>query len=223
MNSNIFTPEFLQTVLIAFGVCAGAAVIGVITLLITAWQQVTELEVPPDADFFETLQMIPITIPIALDLLDLAFDVFSAPISWVVLELLGLRSLQMITVLEGLIPFTQLIPTMTIAWFIARGMKRRNRGDTPFRSAMRDYQLQTRGQYGRLGPGAERRDALSVASQYRNRDLLSSGESDGLAAPPPQRTRIPSGGIGSDEIIEGDVIDDGEDDFGGDYAEEEKP
>src|SRR5689334_18423836 len=102
MNIDVTSPQFWQTALIAFGVCAGAAVIAVITLLITAWQQVVDLEIPADADFFETLQMIPVTVPIALDLLDFAFDVFSAPISWIILELMGLRALQMITILEGI-------------------------------------------------------------------------------------------------------------------------
>lgn len=225
MNIDVTSPTFWQTAGIAFAICAGASLIAVITLLITAWQHVIELDIPPDADFFETLQMIPISVPIALDLLDLAFDVFSAPISWVILELMGLRALQMITVIEGIIPGTQLIPTMTIAWFVARGMKRKNRGDTPFRSALRDAQGQSQGQYGSLGPGGSRQDSLSLRNKYRSQDLLpSGGANDPLGAPPPRRTRIPSGGIGSTDVIEGEfTTDDGADDFGGDYSEEEQP
>jgi len=223
MSLDVTTPEFWQTALIAFGVCAGASVIAVITLLITAWQQVVDLEIPPDADFFETMQMIPVTVPIALDLLDLAFDIFAAPISWIILELMGLRALQMITVIEGIIPGTQVIPTMTIAWFVARGMKRKNRGETPFRSAMRDFQDQSQGQYGRLGPGGGRQDALSLANKYRGQELLPPGESDLLGGSPRRRSRLPSGGIGSGDVIEGDFSDDGADDFDGEYSEEERP
>jgi len=97
------------------GACIAMALVGAIALLVVAARQVAQIEVPEDADFFETLQLIPITVPLALDLLDMAFDVFSAPISWIILEMLGLRALQMITVFEGLIPGTQIIPTLTAA------------------------------------------------------------------------------------------------------------
>jgi len=223
MNIDVTSPDFLPTVGIALAICAGASLIAVVTLLITAWQQVIDLEIPEEADFFETLQMIPITVPIALDLLDLVFDVFSAPISWVILELMGLRALQMITVIEGIIPGTQFIPTLTIAWFVARGMKRKERANTPFRSTLRDMQNQSEGHYGSLGPGGGHRDALSLRNKYRSQELLPSGGDDALGAPPPRRTRIPSGGIGSGDVIDGEFTDDGADDFGGDYSEEEQP
>src|SRR5258705_4569457 len=116
---DVTSPEFWQTALTAFIIVAGILVVIVITLLVTAWQQVQDLQIPQEADFFETLQVLPITVPIALDLLDLAFDTFSAPITWILLELMGLRALQMITVIEGIIHGTGVIPTMTIAWFVA--------------------------------------------------------------------------------------------------------
>ena len=231
---DVTSPEFWQTALIAFGIVAGTLVIIVVTLLVTAWQQVQDLNIPQDADFFETLQVLPITVPIALDLLDLAFDTFSAPITWVLLELMGLRALQMITIIEGIIPGTGVIPTMTISWFVARGMKRKKEPvDSEFRNQLRGFQGASRGQYGRLGPGG-RRDALSAAQRYRGQDLLGSGQPDPLGgtdplggASPRPRTRIPSGGIGAGGVVEGDIIDgeflgEGEDDFDGDYSEEER-
>ena len=57
-----------------------------------------------------------------LDVLDLALDFLSAPIAWVVLDRLGLKGLRGIATFESLIPFTQAIPTMTLAWIAVRVM-----------------------------------------------------------------------------------------------------
>ena len=198
MNLNNIT---WSDVFLTLGICAAIGVGGAVTLLALAWQQVKEIDIPESADFFETLQMIPITVPLALDFLDLAFDVLSAPISWVVLEMLGLRALQMVTVFESLVPGTQLIPTLTICWFIAKGMKR-NAKDTPFRAALRGYQAQTKGQYGSLARG---RSSAQLVNKYRSADLLPSGQVDD-----------------HDPLaIDGEIVDDGADDFNGDYREEE--
>jgi len=157
--------EWIRNALLALGICAGVGVTGATVLLWVAFRQVAEIEIPDDADFFETLQMVPITVPLALDFLDLAFDVFSAPISWVVLELLGLRQLQMITVFEGIIPGTQIIPTMTIAWFVARNMRKKNR-QSDARDALRSYDENNR---------YARRSGTALADQIRRRELLPSG------------------------------------------------
>lgn len=160
----------LTDALLVLGGCMAISLVGAIGLLVIAARQIASIEIPEGADFFETLQVVPITVPLALDLLDMAFDVFSAPISWIILELLGLRALQMITLFEGLIPGTQVIPTMTIAWFIARVMKKKVR-QSPLRGTLRDYQLQSQGQFGRLGgpPG-------DLADRYRRKALLPAGE-----------------------------------------------
>jgi hypothetical protein len=187
----------LQDIVLVLGICAAVGLGGAVTLFVMAFQQIKEIDIPPEADFFETLQLVPITIPLALDCLDLAFDFLGAPVAWILLEMLGLRALQMVTVFESIIPGTQLIPTLTVCWFVARGMKRKDQ-DTPFRSALRGYQQQSQGRYGSLAKG---RSPLSLANKYRGADLLPSGE----------------GG----DVLEGDVLDDGVDDFGGDYQEEE--
>lgn len=152
-------------VVAAFGVCAAAALIGAIALLISAARQIMEVDVPEDADFFETLQVVPIAVPLALDLLDFAFDIFAAPISWFVLEMLGLRALQMITIFEGLIPGTQLIPTMTVAWLLARAAGRRQgREPSTLQVAMRAEQQRRDQLY--------RGSAHALADGYRRRPLL---------------------------------------------------
>lgn len=163
MNPDITVIEFLRQSLLIIVLCMGGALIGAIALLITAARQIRDLDIPEDADFFETLQHVPITVPIALDLLDLAFDFFAAPIAWVILELMGLQALQMITVLEGIIPGTQVIPTLTIAWVLSRTIKKRQ---TPARVALHDYQLsQRRARYDQLGRGR------ANVERYRQRSL----------------------------------------------------
>lgn len=155
----------LRDALLVLVACIAAALIGAIVLLVLAARQIANLDVPEDADFFETLQRVPITVPLALDLLDMAFDIFSAPISWIVLELLGLRALQLVTIFEGLIPGTQIIPTMTIAWVVARLMRRKQ--PTPLRTALREYQLEQDA----LRYGGLRRSRPLLAEQYRRRAL----------------------------------------------------
>ncbi len=152
----------LREAALVFGICASLSLAGAIGLLIIAAQQVARIEIPENADFFETLQLLPITVPLALDLLDMAFDIFAAPIAWIVLELLGLQALQMVTVFEGLIPGTQLIPTLTGAWVIARIMKKRQ-PETELRTALHQYQLERRTPYGRRSD--------SLAEGYHRRAL----------------------------------------------------
>jgi len=194
------TWQDIQTFLIVLGVFCGVGLAGAVVLLVLAFQQIKDVDVPEDADFFETLQLIPITVPLALDFLDLAFDVFSAPISWVVLEMLGLRALQMVTVFESLVPGTQLIPTLTICWFVAKGMKHKDK-DTPFRAALRGYQAQTKGQYGSLARGAT---PMQLANKYRGSDLLPSGRISGRA--------------GSDPL-DGEIVDDEPNDYQDGYQD----
>lgn len=185
----------LRDAILVFIICAGAALIAVIALLVSAARQVATTDIPEDADFFETLQRLPITVPLALDLLDLVFDFFAAPIAWVILELLGLHALKMITVFEGLIPGTQLIPTMTIAWFLSRMMNKRQR-QSRLRSALHEYQLEgRRSSYSRLGSGG------SLADEYRRRAL-----------PSPD----------SDEVIDGEYFEEDFDDLPSQFYDEEE-
>jgi hypothetical protein len=153
--TSIALPDLRQALLIVV-LCIGASLIAAVALLIVASRQVADIRVPEDADFFETLQHVPITVPLALDLLDMAFDIFAAPISWIILELMGLQALQMVTVLEGLIPGTQIIPTLTLAWVGSRLMKNRR---TALRTALQDYQ--------RSG----RRGTLPASAHTRRRSL----------------------------------------------------
>jgi hypothetical protein len=194
--------DSLRDVLLVAGIIIAGALIGAIVLLIVAARQIADLDVPPDADFFETMQYVPITVPLALDLLDMAFDFFAAPIAWIILELLGLQALQLVTVFEDLIPGTQLIPTLTIAWVISRMMKNKRR--SPVRTALHQYQLE---------------------SQHRRYDQLRSGQ--GSAGDRYRRLVLPESS--DSNVVEGEYYEDGdyfEEDLGDepppDYYDEEE-
>ena len=93
--------------------------------LLVAWvfYKVRRINLPAGTDFFDALRATPLSVVILLDLLDFSLDFFSAPISWVILGKLGLEPLRGVTMIESLIPGTVALPTMTIAWLIARYWK----------------------------------------------------------------------------------------------------
>ncbi len=104
-------------------VAAVIAGIGLVLALgLAAWifWKVRRINLPAGTEFFDALRATPLSVVILLDLLDLSLDFFSAPIGWLILSRLGLEPLRTVTVIESLIPGTELVPTMTIAWLIAR-------------------------------------------------------------------------------------------------------
>jgi hypothetical protein len=108
--------EVLRWLLIVSGVALALAVL----VGVWVWRSVKRLRLPPDATFVEAMRLTPFSVVLLLDLLDLGLDIFSAPVSWVVLSRLGLQQLRGATVLEAVIPGTQFIPTMTTAWLLVR-------------------------------------------------------------------------------------------------------
>ena len=112
--------DTLQTLgLYLVGAMAVSFVLGILLLLLVL-RWIRRIDVPPGADFTETLLYTPLVVVITVDLLDFALDILSAPISWMVLDRLGLKALRGVAAVEGLLPFTQFIPTMTLCWFGAR-------------------------------------------------------------------------------------------------------
>jgi hypothetical protein len=91
-----------------------------LTLAGIALFKLRKLDVPLNASFVETLYYTPLLVVVAVDLLDLAFDFLAAPISWTLLDRLGLKALRGVSTVEALIPGTQLIPTMTLCWIGVR-------------------------------------------------------------------------------------------------------
>jgi hypothetical protein len=108
--------EQLRTFLMIFAGLAALSVVAAILLTLMTYRRLRRLRLPPDADFTTCLRAVPISAVIILDLLDFGLDVFSVPIAWVMLGKLGLQGLRGITILEEVIPGTQLLPTMTLAW-----------------------------------------------------------------------------------------------------------
>jgi len=103
------------------GVLIAGAGLG-LALALLAWVlwRVRRIQLPEGAGFLTALRATPLIVVILLDLLDMSLDFLSAPIAWTLLGHLGLSPLRGVTVVESLIPGTQLIPTMTISWIFAR-------------------------------------------------------------------------------------------------------
>lgn len=115
----------LRTFVIILAVIALTAV--VLAALLIGWGlgklRERKLRVPPGADFFTTVRAVPLPLLVGLDLLDLGLDVFSAPIIWFILNRLKLQKLRNVATVEALIPFSAPIPTLTVAWLLARFFK----------------------------------------------------------------------------------------------------
>ena len=94
--------------------------------------RIRRINLPPDAGTLEALRLTPLSVVVLLDLLDLGLDFLSAPVGWIILTRLGLGPLRGVTIIESLIPGTQFIPTMTLAWLFARYLDpKRELGRTP--------------------------------------------------------------------------------------------
>lgn len=110
--------------LVTFGyallaVLAVATIAGGLVLAITI-RRLRKIQLPSNAGFLDTLRAVPLGLVVGLDLLDFGLDVFAAPVSWFILRRSGLEQLRNVAVVESLIPGTQLLPTLTLAWLIAR-------------------------------------------------------------------------------------------------------
>src|SRR5688572_12080552 len=99
---------------------AGTALLLALVVGAYVFTRIKRINLPPDADTLTALRMTPLSVVILLDLLDLGLDIFSAPFAWIILTNLGLGPLRGVTVAESLIPGTGAIPTMTVAWVLAR-------------------------------------------------------------------------------------------------------
>lgn len=108
--------EFVRWLLIILGV---AVVLGILAL-VWLFYRLRRLRIPPNASFVETMQRVPLSVAVGLDLLDLGFDVFAAPLTWWLLGRFNLHALRRVATVEALIPGTQVIPTLTMCWFAAR-------------------------------------------------------------------------------------------------------
>jgi hypothetical protein len=111
-----------QAALRVLGVIALVALILAGLVLALAIRALRRIRVPSNADFFTTIRAVPLSLVVGLDLLDLGLDVLSTPIIWIILNRFRLQALRNVASVEALIPFTGPIPTLTIAWFLARAL-----------------------------------------------------------------------------------------------------
>ena len=106
---------------------AGTALLLAFVVGVYVFTKIKRINLPPGADTLTALRMTPLSVVILLDLLDLGLDFFAAPFAWVILSKLGLGPLRGVTVAESLIPGTGAIPTMTVAWVLARVFRKDER------------------------------------------------------------------------------------------------
>ena len=109
------------------GLMVAAGLVGGL-MLILAYRRIRGLNIAADATFAETLLLTPLSVVVAIDLLDLGLDILAAPLSWAILDHLGLKALRGVATFEALLPGTQLIPTMTLCWFGVRLLNNRYPG-----------------------------------------------------------------------------------------------
>lgn len=114
------TVDDLRTIGLFVAAGMGISLVLAAVLFIFAIRHLRRLNIPPNATFGETLAYTPFVLVLFIDLLDWGLDVFAAPITWVILDRLGLRALRNVSAVEALIPFTQPIPLLTLSWLWVR-------------------------------------------------------------------------------------------------------
>ena len=110
----------LQAALHLFMLVVGIGLLLSIVLLVWVMRKVKRINLPVDAGPVAALQATPFGVVVLLDLLDLTLDFLAAPLAWTLLSRLGLLPLRAVTVLWTLIPGTQVLPIMTMAWLVVR-------------------------------------------------------------------------------------------------------
>lgn len=108
-----------QLLMVIAALVVVAALLGLGGLLLLH-RKLRRLHLPPNADLPTTLRAVPLALVVTLDLLDLGLDVLATPIVWVVLSRYRLQALRNIAAFEALVPFTQVVPTLTLAWLAVR-------------------------------------------------------------------------------------------------------
>jgi hypothetical protein len=114
------TAEELRTIGLLIAGWMAFSLFLALLLFIFVVRHLRRMNIPPDAGYGETLLYTPFLLVVFIDLLDWGLDVLAAPVAWVVLDRLGLKALRNVAAIEALIPFTQLIPTLTLSWIWVR-------------------------------------------------------------------------------------------------------
>jgi len=113
-------PENWNSILLVIFIVMGVGLLFSLALTVWVFLRVRRIRLPADAGFVTAMRATPFVVVLLLDLLDFSLDFLAAPFAWTLLGYLGLKPLRGASVLESLIPGTQFIPTMTLAWILAR-------------------------------------------------------------------------------------------------------
>ena len=117
---NFPTTSDLSTIIWIFVAVIAIAILITLTLVVWIVLRIRRINLPPNADFLIALRATPLIVVIVLDLLDFSMDIFSAPITWILLSYLRLAPLRTVAVVKDLIPVTNFIPLMSLSWLYAR-------------------------------------------------------------------------------------------------------
>jgi hypothetical protein len=117
-----------QNVLLGLGMAMLASLVLAVLVGIYVFTTIRRVRLPPGADTLTALRHTPLSVVIMIDLLDFGLDFLAAPFAWVLLGKLGLGPLRGVTVVESLIPGTQMLPTFTTAWILVRVFGERAEG-----------------------------------------------------------------------------------------------
>jgi hypothetical protein len=109
-----------QEVVLWLGAAMLVALVLAVLVGIYVFTRIRRIRLPAGADTITALRYTPLSVVILIDLLDFGLDFLAAPFAWVILGKLGLGPLRGVTVVESLIPGTQMLPTMTTAWILVR-------------------------------------------------------------------------------------------------------
>jgi len=112
--------ELLRNLGLGLAMAMSVSLFFAIFLFVLVVRKMRRLEIPEGAGFGETLLYVPFVVVLFIDLLDFALDFLAAPFSWIILDRLGLRALRNVAALEAILPFTQMIPTLSLAWVLVR-------------------------------------------------------------------------------------------------------
>jgi hypothetical protein len=113
----------LRNLIAALAIAVLAVLALAAAVLYLAWRKVRRIRIAADSDFFTTVRAVPLSLVIGLDLLDLGLDVFSTPITWLLLDRMGLKALRNVATFKAVIPIADMIPALTLAWLAARFFK----------------------------------------------------------------------------------------------------
>ena len=115
MDLRNFIAAVAVAVLVVLALAAAA--------IYVAYRKLRRIRIAADSDFFTTVRAVPLSLVIGLDLLDIGLDVFSTPITWMLLDRLGLKSLRNIATVKAVVPVLDMIPALTLAWLAAHYLK----------------------------------------------------------------------------------------------------